>query len=264
VVQANVAMDVSSVARIEAKSKNGQWTAYNKLDQGKGYRLVDSCTSPVESCRTLSAGERIVLVPWSGFTCSAQCTSECDNDDFHPGTHRLVVTACKNPSKRFVGPTFEMPAFRKTLVRWRLAANIQRATIFRVEQNTFEEKEDGRPPEYVVRQKVLKETIRPLRAELIAEFASWLRSKPDPFWDNVMKRCVDQKRIVGLHLVTEAHGVRQDIEIVVDTACNSMNVVATEGRGRIPTQLHFDPSRSEVLSILRRGLPDDTELKSLQ
>jgi hypothetical protein len=156
-----------------------------------------------------------------------------------------------------------MPDTRERLVRLRLASDIQRATIFRIEPRRTADFKEAHAPRYVAGQKVLEETIRPIPAELITEFASWLRFK-DNFSDHIAQRCVDEQRVFGLLLVTNTQGVERDTEVVIDFACGVMSVVAMEGRGKIWTQMYFHPSRAALLSILRRALPNDSELKALQ
>ncbi|MFC1642485.1 hypothetical protein ACFL5O_07335 [Myxococcota bacterium] len=263
VLRATVSLDIATAARIEARSADGRWTAYQNLEQGKGYRLVESCSPSSLPCRSLSPGERLIPVPWSGSICSAQCVAPCSSDEFHPGIHRLVVHNCGDPTKRYEGPPFEMVGSPAMLARWRAASNMRQATIMRLDPRSGAEGAGSHRSDHVAGYRVLPETARPLEPERVTELASWLRVSHG-FKDNIARRCA-RKHMVGVRLLGAApRGSKGATEIAVDFACNSMIVVAAEGRGRIETVSFFDSSRSELLSIVRRALPLDRELKGLQ
>ncbi|MBN1611643.1 MAG: hypothetical protein JW940_33720 [Polyangiaceae bacterium] len=261
-VRAHTPIKLATEAHIEARAKDGSWTAYPGLDGDTGYRLVDSCASTPSPCRSLSAGEQLVLVPWSGTTCSAQCAAPCPADDFHPGTHRLVVHGCEDPSLRYEGPAFEMPASAAMLARRRAASESQRAVIVRLDPRDVEGA-DRFARDRVAGFRVRAEPEQPVAAEVLTGLATWLRSSSG-FNDKVVRRCA-RKHMVGFVLQgATMPGSTGATEMAADFACNSLIVVRTEQRGRIETWSHFDASRSELLALVRRALPQDQELAALR
>jgi hypothetical protein len=149
------------------------------------------------------------------------------------------------------------------LARLRLASSIRSATIFNVDPHKSVPPEESRVPDYVATHWVLQATKQPLTQDLTASFVKWLRNA-DGFDDKIFKRCA-RAPTVGLLLATSApHAAQGTTEIIVDFACNSMGFATMEGRGRVWTEVHFDPSRAELLSIVRRGLPHDKQLQTLR
>lgn len=54
------------------------------------------------------------------------------------------------------------------------------------------------------------------------------------------------------------------VEVALNLACNSAFITTGDGRGRTTTVSHFDPSWAQVVSIVRRALPQDSELAELR
>ena len=262
-VRANVPLELSTQANIEVQTPTGKWKAYADLDGGKGYHLRESCSPELPACRTLAAGERLDLAAWSGSSCSAQCEPECQFiDRFHSGVHRLVLHACGNSGARYDGPPFAMAASARELWRWRAAAGIQGGQVFRLDPHGLDEKKAG-PPEYIAGFHVVKASGRPVAPELLVDLAAWLRDRDGFVQYDVSKRCM-QGHVVGFLLhVTAARLEEQTVEVALNLACNVSYVTTRDGRGRTNQSSHFDPSWARILSIVRRALPDDSELAAL-
>jgi hypothetical protein len=261
-VRAHAPTELATVARIEARANDGSWTAYATLDNGKGFRLVDSCASAPPPCRTLSAGQQLVIVPWSGSTCSAQCTAPCAADEYHAGTHRLVIQDCKDPNRRYEGSPFEMPASAAMLARWRTASEAQRARIFRLDPRSVAGA-DRFTRDQVACFRVEGGSEQPVAAEVLADLVKWLRSSSG-FNDEVVRRCA-REHMVGLVLEGPAMPWSTGATyIAADFACNSLGVFRFEGRGTVETWSYFDASRSELLALVQRAMPRDQELAKLR
>jgi len=74
------------------------------------FDLIGYCGDPArQDCRELK-GETIEVVPWTGYSCSAQCARPCrENSYLGPGAFRFVVVTCDG-KQRFEGAPFELPA----------------------------------------------------------------------------------------------------------------------------------------------------------
>jgi hypothetical protein len=262
VVQANAPLSLSTRAEIEARTPTGEWKAYSDLDGGRGFHLLESCSTTPSKCRTLGAGEQLNLAPWTGSSCSSQCAPACDTDRFHPGVHRLVLHGCDTPSRRYEGPPFDMAATARELWRWRAAAAIQRGRVFRLEPTVFDDNNQG-PPKYIAGFGALKDSEQPLSPALIDELAAWLRARDGFLQYEAQKRC-KQGHLVGLLLeVAAAQADARLVEISLNLACNVMFVRMADGRGRVTQASNFDPSWATVVSLVQRALPMDTELRTL-
>ena len=258
-------LELSTQAKIEVQAPDGRWTAYSDLDGRRGYYLRETCSATLmPKCRKLAADEQLNLAAWTGSSCSAQCAAECPVDRFHPGVHRLVLHACGSPSARYEGPPFEMAASERELWRWRASAGIQRGEVFRLDpEGASRNKADG-PPEYIAGFRVLKASARPLAPELLIAVAEWLRFRNGFVQYELNKRCF-QGHLVGLLLELAApRAEERTVEIALNLACNSAFITTGDGRGRTTTVSHFDPSWAQVVSIVRRALPQDSELAELR
>jgi hypothetical protein len=256
-LQADVSLNLATLADIEVR-EDGHWRAYGDVEQGKGYRLVESCSPSPATCLSISPGQRFTPVRWSGFTCSAQCAPPCRSDVFHPGVHRFVVHACTDPMKRYEGPPFEMAASAGELARWRASSDIHEVTTVKLDPRNGEDVAFHHS-DRVAGYRVLPGTAQPLETGLVGELAKWLRSERG-FKDNVARRCV-RDHMVGFLLAR--HG-SEATEVAVDFACNSMILVTPEARGRIETVAFLDSCRPELLSILLRARPSDQDFANLR
>ena len=262
-VRANVQLELSTKAEIEAQTATGKWKAYADLDGGKGYHLRESCSTELPRCRSLAAGELLNLAAWSGASCSAQCTPPCQfTDRFHSGVHRLVLHPCGASTPRYEGPPFAMPATGRELWRWRAATDVRAGQVFRLDPHGLDEKQVG-PPEYIAGFRVMKDSGRPVAPELLVDLAAWLRDRNGFVQYDASKRCM-QGHVVGFLLdVTAARVEDRTVEVALNLACNVSYVTLRDGRGRIDQSSHFDPSWGRIISIVRRALPEDSELAGL-
>jgi hypothetical protein len=265
-LQANQGLEVATLAKIERRMADGQWTAHDDLDGGKGYRIVDACPdSPqaVPACRSIAPGEPIVPVPWSGQSCGAQCDPVCSPDPFHAGVHRLVVHGCKDVKVRYEGPPFEMPTSAAMLARWRAASAVERVTISRLDARDPQDPVKTGGPNRLAGFKVIAGTTHELAEDLVGDLTKWMRAE-DGFNDKVVRRCA-RGAMVGISLMHKLpRGIQESSALALDFTCNSLVLVRErEGKGTV-TSSFFDASRAELLSIVRRALPDDSDFTRLR
>lgn len=105
-----VSLDDELVAELE---NGGAWERV-----GEQYVTIGACDAEVSrygekkgrKCRTLDGHASLAAAPWLGFTCSSQCVLTCRANASHPkGRYRFVVTACGDPSTRFVSDPIDWP-----------------------------------------------------------------------------------------------------------------------------------------------------------
>lgn len=104
---------------------------------------------------------------------------------------------------------------------------------------------------------------QPLPEQLTSDFVSLVRAKGG-FDDSIRKRCKPGLS-VGFRLArscAETKGEQQVSELVVDFGCNRLTI--GDGSDETPLQAYFfDPSRAAFVNLVKRALPDDELLKSL-
>jgi hypothetical protein len=83
-------VDLAMKAIIEKKAGTA-WITVTR-----DYSLAEQCPIPDHpDCIHLSAGATIRPVPWTGLTCSRQCTGHCKKNAYlGPGVFRLTVFSC--------------------------------------------------------------------------------------------------------------------------------------------------------------------------
>lgn len=104
-IRATKPMELAPDLIVERQREDGAFEIVRNLDLGSMH-LVAACSQPTKRCvRVDSRGLR--PVPWSGMTCSAQCTGICDRNVRLHGRYRFVVTTCKGHT-RYEGPVFTL------------------------------------------------------------------------------------------------------------------------------------------------------------
>jgi hypothetical protein len=267
VLRAAAAVKLATRAFIEQRGGDGKWSAYEDIDGGKGYRLVEGCAEvDPPSCRALEAGDVLVPEPWSGYSCGAQCNSSCDKNVFRAGVHRLVVTACDDPKRRFEGEPFEIPTSESMLARRCVTYDVVRATIARLDArrptiDPGEASADRRAGFAVV-----AGSEKAMEVDSRSELVKWLRNK-DGFQDgraDAKKNCAQQP-VIGFSLTSSsAPGKERTAEVAVEFGCNRVTVVHEQAGRRVTDSSFFDPSRTVIVGIADRGLPAETDLRRLQ
>jgi hypothetical protein len=92
--------------RIEQKTATGWETVFDE------FYLVNDCgaVATLPACVTLAPGAQLRPVPWSGYTCYAQCPRPCKSNVYRPpGTFRLVLTVCGGGAQVMGTPFFMGP-----------------------------------------------------------------------------------------------------------------------------------------------------------
>jgi len=267
VLRAGAAVQVATKAVIERRADDGRWSAYDDLEGGKGYRLVEGCAE-VEPppCRALRVDDVLVPEPWSGQSCSAQCKTDCDKNVFRAGVHRLIVTTCDTPPRRFEGQPFEVPSSEAMLARQRAASDVVRATIVRLDPHRAKAATGARSDDHRAGFAVVPGTVNAIEVDGRSELVKWLRRKEN-FKDGnaeMRKVCAEQPA-VGFSLTSSSGSDRERVaEVVLEFGCNRITVVHEQGGQRVTTVSFFDPSRSVVVAIASRAVPSDGELGRLQ
>jgi hypothetical protein len=101
-IEAKAAIRLRSIGAIQGL-RDGRWADVS-VDLDTGYKLVQCDTKP--DCLDLAAGAKLSPRPWTGMSCSSQCTHACDKNAPRPaGEYRLVVTSCDG-NATFAGPSF--------------------------------------------------------------------------------------------------------------------------------------------------------------
>jgi hypothetical protein len=267
VLHAGVAIEVATGAFLERRSDDGRWSPYDDLEGGSGYRLVESCTeTDPPPCRALRPSDVLVPEPWSGYSCGAQCNQSCDKDVFRPGVHRLVVQACDSSKSRFEGPSFEIPSTDAMLARQRIAADVVRAAIVRLDARRAREAPEAQSSNRRAGFAILAGTEQIMEVDGRSELVKWLRKK-EGFKEGVAdakKNCSSQP-MVGFALTSSAApGKERAAEIVIEFGCNRVTIVHQQAGRRVTSSSFFDPSRSVIVGIASRGLPADGDLNRLQ
>ncbi|HET7544024.1 MAG TPA: hypothetical protein VFK05_29335 [Polyangiaceae bacterium] len=251
-------VQVATAAQLEQRTADGSWVQVHSSPGAAGYLLSETCSPiPPSPCRSLSAGETLVPVPWSGDECGVQCGKPCEPEArFLSGVHRLVVTDCLPPHERYEGPPFEMPSSARALARLRIT-DVEQVRAARLEEKGFRLTAGVTEPGRIAGLKEISGTSRELSAELLAELMAWLHAESG-FNDRVMKRC-PPGITVGFVLTHKGRGgtaPRTDLD--VDLGCSALDIVQN---GEQISFAYFDPSRERLFSILRRVFPNDPQLK---
>jgi hypothetical protein len=266
-LQTDTAIDLATRAFIEHRSDDGQWSAYDDLEGGRGYRLVETCTEPnPPPCRALAPGDVLAPEPWSGDSCGAQCDAACDKNVFRHGVHRLVVTACDDVRRRYEGTPFEIPATPTMLTRQRVASNVVRATIARLDPRRAMMTGDAGSATSHAGWAVVRGTEQDIEVDGRSELVKWLRNHAS-FKDGPRdtKRACPHQPVVAFSLTrSPAPAKETTAEIILEFGCNRMTVATEQVGRRATTVSFFDPSRSVIAAIASRALPADQELGRLQ
>lgn len=106
---------------------------------------------------------------------------------------------------------------------------------------------------------VVPGSARVLSAAQQAEFLAWLGSA-DGFRDGVVRRCV-RGASVGFLIQTSS---APSSEAVVDFGCDTLTLSQGGVRDRSVTRAALDPSRRQILRIVRELFPDDADLAEVQ
>ena len=253
------ALEVLTVARIERRNADGSWTEALSANGAPGYQLNETCSAvPSPPCRSLSAGETLVPVPWTGDDCGAQCGQPCEPEEhYQSGPHRLVVTACAAPHERFEGAAFEMPATSQALARLRAASDVEQVRAVRLDSRNFRFTPGVIEPGRIGGLKEISGTTQELSPELTVELLQWLRAETG-FNDHVQGRCVAGLSVGFVLTHKPVAGTRQRTELSVDADCRSLGIYRN---GEDISGTHFDPSRERFFDIFRRVFPNDQRLR---
>jgi hypothetical protein len=159
-----------------------------------------------------------------------------------------------------------MAASARELWRWRASpgAGIQRGQVFRLEPHSWSRNNQSSLPESIAGFRVSKDSARPLAPELLVAIGEWLRFRNGFLQYEMIKDC-RQEQLVALVLeLATPRPEERTVEIVLNLSCNSAFIITGDGRGRTPAVSHFDPSWQQLISIVRRALPQDPELAKLR
>lgn len=258
-IVATSAVQLRRVAQIEQLQPDGAWVQLTALGGDAGYRLSADCSdrSADSECVSLARDVTLLPKPWSGLDCAAQCAASCSEEWFHDGVHRLVVSACEDPSVRVAGDSFSLPSTAAALPRWRAAHAIDRATAFRVDYVESEGSEPRILEQFTARQG----TERVVGREDIDELADLLRSEHG-FTDDIVKRCfpgpVAAFTLTHERLPSSSAATPRRSDVVLDFGCYSLRVPNSNTDPVAMT--YFDPSHAAFIALAKRIFAGDDEM----
>jgi len=156
-----------------------------------------------------------------------------------------------------------MPASAAMVARWRAASAVERVTVSRLDARDPQDPVKVGDPNRLAGFKVIADTTHELAEGLLGDLTKWMRAE-DGFNDKVVRRCA-RGAMVGILLKHKLpRGIKESSALAVDFTCNSLVLVRErDGKGMV-TASFFDASRAELLSIVRRALPDDSDLTRLR
>lgn len=108
---------------------------------------------------------------------------------------------------------------------------------------------------------IRKGSERPLSAAEVARLGTWLTA-PAGFDDLVAKRCA-MENLVGFRLTRGGESGEEQVEVAVDFNCQKIFAVRGAGARRKVHGSHFDASRAEILDLVKKALPADTEVQKI-
>lgn len=142
--------------------------------------------------------------------------------------------------------------------RWRAASDIENGTVARLEPRA-PRGGTAAAGETIAGVRVRAGSPHPVPAELLAELGSWLRAA-DGFDDRIERRC-SPGMTFGLILARKPlPDLRETTEMAIDLGCRSLTLVTQEDSTRVTAHSYFDPSRSQIVSWIKRAFPSDADM----
>jgi hypothetical protein len=217
-------------------------------------------------CINIPPGQPYVALSWNGADCRPCCYSDTPVP-LVPGVYRLALCACAGECGGWEGPTFDVPESRSVfqsgapippsnfdLERLRAAANIEKASVFKLEAPGRRDAE----PSTIDSSMIIGRPIVPgsevtLSPELVSRLGDWL-GHPAGFNNVFIRRCETGDRY-GFRLTRNVpHVGREVTELAIELRCSWLTIANQEGTLRPRVYSYFDESRAALIALLRQAM----------
>lgn len=264
VLEADAPTQVIADGALERRSDDGSWARVP-------FRLRRECAPPsgAESskCIDILPGQPFVALSWSG----AECGPCCYSDTAVPveaGMYRLAPRACSGDGASWEGLPFDLPEGSSTILtgaplqpnnfvleRFRAAANIEKASVFKLEPPGPRDARDKGTVDssMIVGRPIVVGSEATLSPELIAQLGEWL-GHPTGFNNTLIRACDGGDRY-GFRLTRNVpHVGREVTELAIELRCNTIYIANQEGTLRPRAYSYFDESRAAFVALLREAM----------
>lgn len=264
VLEADAPTQVLADGALERRSDDSSWVPVP-------FRLRRECAPAAGSewpqCINLLPGQSYVALSWSGADCGPCCYSDTPVP-VEPGLYRLAPRACNGDNAGWEGPAFDlaeaMSSFQPgarlrpsnvVLERLRAAANIEKASVFKLERPGPRDAIEAAPvdPSMIVGRPIVAGSEGTLSPELVVLLGEWL-GNPAGFNSTLIRRCLGGDRY-GFRLTRNvSHVGREVTEVALELRCNTIAIANQEGTLRPEAYAYFDESRAALLALLRQAV----------
>jgi hypothetical protein len=141
------------------------------------------------------------------------------------------------------------------LERLRAAANIEKASVFRLEPPGPRDAIETSPVDQfmIVGRPIVTGTEATLSPDLVLLLGEWL-GNPAGFNSTMVRTCDGGDRY-GFRLTRNVpHVGREVTEVAMELRCNTLAIANQEGTLRPEVYSYFDESRAALLTLLRQGV----------
>jgi hypothetical protein len=141
------------------------------------------------------------------------------------------------------------------LERLRAAANIEKASVFRLEPPGPRDARDESTvdPSMIIGRPIVAGSEATLSPELVSLLGEWL-GNPAGFNSTLIRRCLGGDRY-GFRLTRNvSHVGREVTEVALELRCNTIAIANQEGTLRPEAYAYFDESRAALLALLRHAV----------
>jgi hypothetical protein len=205
-------------------------------------------------CIDILPGQPFVALSWNGAECGPCCYSDTPVP-LVPGVYRLAPRACGGDSGGWEGPTFDVPESNYALERFRAAANIESASIFKLVAPGPRDARDESTVDssMIIGRPIVAGSEATLSPELVSQLGAWL-GNPTGFNHILIRRCSGGDRY-GFRLTRNVPRVGREVtELAIELRCNTIAIANQEGTLRPRVYPYFDESRAELLALLRQAV----------
>jgi hypothetical protein len=264
VLEADAPTQVLADGALARRSDDGSWVPVP-------FRLRRECAPATADgaprCIDLLPGQPYVALSWSGAECGPCCYSDTPVP-VEPGVYRLAPRSCNGDGAGWEGPTFDVPEASSVVLsgtplspsnfvleRLRAAANIEKASVFRLERPGPRDAIDSTTFDstMIVGRPIAAGTEAALSSQLVSQLGEWL-GNPAGFNSIMMRRCEGGDRY-GFRLTRNVpHVGREVTEIAFELRCNTIAIANQEGALRPQAHAYFDESRAALLALLRQAV----------
>jgi hypothetical protein len=264
VLEADAPTEVIADGALVRRSDDGSWTPVP-------FRLRRECAPAAaaegSTCIDILPGQPYVALSWNGAECGPCCYSD-ERTPIAPGVYRLAPRACGGDSGGWEGPTFDVPESSSVVLpgtrlppssfvleRFRAAANIEKASVFKLEPPGPRDARDKGTVDssMIVGRPIVAGSEATLSPELVSQLGEWL-GNPAGFNNTMTRRCEGGDRY-GFRLTRNVpHVGREVTELAIELRCNTIYIANQEGTLRPRVYSYFDESRAAFVALLRQAM----------